>query len=55
MKAEQLAVVQGWDDTRATLRRWHGESWQVLRPWAVVLAAAIETWLTPDVLRAISR
>ena len=23
MKAEQLAVVQGWDDTRATLLRWN--------------------------------
>jgi hypothetical protein len=35
MKAEQLAVVQGWDDTRATLRRWQAEPWQVLRPWAL--------------------
>ena len=27
MKAEQLAVVQGWDDTRATLRRWNANPW----------------------------
>ena len=29
MKAEQLAVVQGWDDTRATLRRWNANPWRV--------------------------
>ena len=28
MKAEQLAVVQGWDDTRATLRRWNADPWR---------------------------
>jgi hypothetical protein len=35
MKAEQLAVVQGWDDTRATLQRWNGQPWPVLRNWAL--------------------
>ena len=31
MKAEQLAVVQGWDDTRATLRRWNADPSPVAR------------------------
>src|ERR1700753_1127260 len=35
MKAEQLAVVQGWDDTRAALRRWNENPWPVLGPWAL--------------------
>jgi hypothetical protein len=35
MKAEQLAVVQGWDDTRATLRRWTANPWPVARQWAL--------------------
>jgi len=35
MKAEQLAVVQGWDDTRATLARWNASPGTVLRAWAL--------------------
>ena len=58
MKTEQLAVVQGWADTRRSLRRWNASPAVVLRPWAlaslgvaVLLLAA--TWLvatlsTPD-------
>jgi hypothetical protein len=58
MKTEQLAVVQGWADTRGALRRWNARPAMVLRPWAlasvavgVLLLAA--TWLiatlsTPD-------
>src|ERR687893_2359340 len=58
MKTEQLAVVQGWADTRGALRRWNAAPAAVLRPWAlasllvaVLLLAA--TWLvatqsTPD-------
>jgi hypothetical protein len=58
MKTEQLAVVQGWADTRGALRRWNARPATVLRPWAlasllvaVLLLAA--TWLvatqsTPD-------
>ena len=58
MKAEELALVQGWDDTRAALRRWNAQPWDVLRKWALgslavtgLLLAA--TWLiavatTPD-------
>ncbi|HWK26546.1 MAG TPA: hypothetical protein VNS09_08290 [Solirubrobacter sp.] len=34
MKAEELAVVQGWDDTRATLARWHAHPGPVLARWA---------------------
>src|SRR5215210_870144 len=58
MKTEQLAVVQGWADTRGALRRWNARPAAVLAPWAVasllvtvLLLAA--TWLvatqsTPD-------
>jgi stage II sporulation SpoM-like protein len=58
MKAEELALVQGWDDTRAALRRWNAQPWEVMRAWALgslavtgMLLAA--TWLvavvaTPD-------
>ena len=58
MRTEQLAVVQGWADTRRSLRRWNASPAVVLRPWAlaslgvaVLLLAA--TWLvatlsTPD-------
>jgi multisubunit Na+/H+ antiporter MnhC subunit len=58
MKAEELALVQGWEDTRETLRRWNAHPWPVLRSWAVgSLAVAVlllgATWLvairtTPD-------
>jgi len=58
MRTEQLAVVQGWADTRGALRRWNAKPAAVLGPWAaasllvsVLLLAA--TWLvatqsTPD-------
>jgi hypothetical protein len=50
MKAEELALVQGWDDTRATLRRWHAQPWPVLRSWAlgsiaVALVLLGATWV----------
>jgi hypothetical protein len=58
MKTEQLAVVQGWADTRGALRRWNARPTAVLRPWALaslavgvlLLAAtwAIATLSTPD-------
>jgi hypothetical protein len=35
MRAERLAVVQGWEDTRATLVRWNADPWRVLRTWAI--------------------
>jgi hypothetical protein len=33
MNTEQLAFVQGWDDTRAALRRWRLRPASVLVPW----------------------
>jgi hypothetical protein len=58
MKAEELALVQGWDDTRAALRRWNAHPWGVLGGWArgslaVTALLLLATWLvatvsTPD-------
>jgi hypothetical protein len=58
MRTEQLAVVQGWADTRRSLRRWNASPAVVLRPWAIaslavgvlLLAAtwAVATMTTPD-------
>lgn len=50
MKADQLAVVQGWPHTVVTLRRWRRTPWRVLGAWAlgslVVTAALLgATWL----------
>ena len=35
MKAEELAVVQGWADTKRALARWRRHPVQVLAPWAL--------------------
>jgi hypothetical protein len=50
MKAEELALVRGWDDTRRTLARWNRDPLAVLWPWtrgalavAALLLAAV--WL----------
>jgi Stage II sporulation protein M len=50
MKAEELALVQGWADTRRALVRWQRHPFKVLRPWllgalvvAFVLLAVV--WL----------
>ena len=63
MKAhtEQLALVQGWDDTKLTLRLWLSRPSLVLRPWVagsllVSLALLAATWgiavlATPDATR----
>ena len=58
MKTEQLAVVQGWADTRGALRRWNARPATILRPWALASLAVVvlllaATWLvatqsTPD-------
>ncbi|HET8951132.1 MAG TPA: stage II sporulation protein M [Solirubrobacteraceae bacterium] len=58
MKTEQLAVVQGWADTRGALRRWNARPSVVLGPWALaslavgalLLAAtwAVASLSTPD-------
>jgi Stage II sporulation protein M len=56
--AEELALVRGWDDTRATLARWRARRLAVLARWALgALAIAVllllATWVvatlsTPD-------
>jgi hypothetical protein len=58
MKAEELALVQGWTDTRRALARWKRQPMQVLAPWtlgALTVAGVLlaTTWLlatvtTPD-------
>jgi hypothetical protein len=58
MKAEELALVQGWTDTRRALAGWNRDPWRVLWPWArgsLAVAAALlaAVWLvgtlsTPD-------
>jgi stage II sporulation SpoM-like protein len=49
VKASQLAVVQGMDDTRAALRRWNAAPLDAVRPWALG-AAAISAGLLLAVL-----
>jgi hypothetical protein len=44
MDANQLVLVQGMRDTRATLVRWNVAPWSVLRPW-VLGATAISAGL----------
>jgi len=39
MDANQLVLVQGVRDTRATLLRWNVAPWAVLRPWVIGAAA----------------
>jgi hypothetical protein len=58
VKTEELALVQGWDDTRAALRSWQRRPGSVLIPWtlgalAVAGALLVTVWLvatlaTPD-------
>jgi Stage II sporulation protein M len=53
--AEQLALVRGWDDTRATLRRWNARPFATLAPWALgalAIAALLlgATWLVATVV-----
>src|SRR4051794_7165501 len=58
MNTEQLAVVQGWADTRETLKRWNARPSIALRPWAlaslgVAVVLLCATWVvavlsTPD-------
>lgn len=49
MKAEELAVVQGWADTREALGRWNRRPSAVLLPWAlgslaVTVLLLLATW-----------
>jgi hypothetical protein len=58
MKTEQLALVQGWTDTRETLTRWNARPSKALLPWALASLAVtalllVATWAvavlsTPD-------
>ena len=57
MTTEQLAFVQGWDDTRAALRRWRSRPVVVLGPWAlgsfaVAVALLVTTWVVATVAHA---
>jgi uncharacterized membrane protein SpoIIM required for sporulation len=61
MKVEELAVVHGWDDTRAALARWNRAPGRVLGEWAlgslaVTLLLLFATWYVaalsaPDLTR----
>lgn len=61
MKAEQLALVQGWDHTKSALREWRLRPGRVLVPWTlwsllVAVGLLLATYLvarasTPDTLR----
>jgi hypothetical protein len=49
VNTEQLAVVQGWDDTRAALRRWQARPGSILVPWVlgafgVAVLLLLATW-----------
>ena len=58
MNGRELAVVQGWADTRATLRAWNAAPWAVLGRWlalsfatSVALLGAVlllASFATPD-------
>jgi hypothetical protein len=44
--AEQLALVRGWDDTRATLRRWRGRPLRTVGPWTLASLGVAAVLLT---------
>ena len=53
MDANQLALVQGMEHTRATLREWNREPWKVLRAWLVAslliaLALLFAVWAVAE-------
>jgi hypothetical protein len=57
MTTEELALVQGWDDTLAALRRWRLRPVAVLGPWAlgafgVAVALLVTTWVVASVATA---
>ena len=54
MKAEELALVQGWDDTRSALARWNSNPWNVLWMWtrgalAITALLLITVWAVASV------
>ena len=55
MNAQDLAVVQGWAVTRATLRAWNREPWRVLGRWVgLALAIAILLLFAVSVIASLS-
>jgi hypothetical protein len=57
MKAEELALVQGWTDTRRALARWRREPARVLMPWAlgavaIALTLLFVVWLIASLVDA---
>jgi hypothetical protein len=57
MRTEDMALVQGIADTKATLRRWQSEPLLVLRPWAagsllVAVGLLLATWVVAAVSTA---
>ena len=55
MKAEELALVEGWDDTRSALARWNRDPFSVLWPWirgALAVAALLlgTVWLVATIV-----
>ena len=56
MNTEQLAFVQGWDDTRAALRRWRLRPSTVLVPWlAGAVAVAVLLLVATLVVALVSK
>jgi hypothetical protein len=56
MKAEELAFVQGWADTRHALVRWRREPIRTLAPWtlgalAVAVALLLVVWLLAEAVK----
>jgi hypothetical protein len=54
MKTEELALVQGWTDTRRALSRWNRNPWGVLWSWtrlalAIALLLLAAVWLVASV------
>src|SRR4051794_13013861 len=54
MKAEELAFVQGWTDTRRALVRWRRQPIRTLTPWtlgalAVAAALLLVVWLIAEI------
>ena len=53
--SEELALVRGWDDTRATLRRWRARPLAVIGPWAIgSLAIAVLLLLATYLVASLS-
>jgi hypothetical protein len=56
VQTEQLALVQGWDDTKATLATWRRRPAAILGPWAaaslvVAVGLLLATWGVAAVTR----